>query len=798
MKKIDFNHGWTCRCISKEDIPHAVAIPHDAMIREPRTPDSPGAENIGWFACEDYEYRKTFTVPEEYRDMTVLIEFEGVYQHAEVFLNGKQAAYRPYGYTNFYVETEGLLRYGEENEIRVTARNKEQPNSRWYPGTGIYRPVWMYIGEKEHIPVNGVKIRTVSHEPAVIEADVHTSGPGAVHVEILYGDEVILSAEEMAVERTAHFRFTVPDAKLWSCETPHLYTCRVSYGNDVVTEDFGIRTLKWDAEHGLTINGQRVILRGACIHHDNGILGACAFPEAEERKVRIMKEAGYNALRSAHNPCSKAILSACDRLGMLMMDEYVDVWYIHKTKYDYAQTLMDWWKEDLKDMVDKDYNHPSVIMYSTGNEVAETSEKKGIEFTGAMTEYLHSLDPTRPVTCGINIFFNFLYSIGLGVYSDDKADKEVKSQAADPAKKKKAHVGSDFYNTLACLVGDYFMKTGATLPPCDWKTRDAFANMDIAGYNYGLFRYRHDLKKYPKRLILGSETFCKDAYSFWEIAKKKPRIIGDFVWAGMDYLGEIGEGAAEYKDYRLDSPGYSMTGDNGRVDLLGKPRAEAAYTRVAFEQADGPFIAVKPAYQDEKLQITGWKYTKAIESWSWRGSSGRQTDVEVYARGAEAEVLVNGKSMGRKKIKKARAVFKIPYQDGEITAVSYDRSGNRIGTQTLKTAGEETELRLIPECREVRVGGLAFVWIRYTDPEGIWKPTEKHIVKITVRNGELLGLGSASSYVEGGYCGTTVKTYYGEAMAVIRAGSEGTVEITANDGTLRQTAVLPVCGRAED
>lgn len=796
MKKIDFNHGWTCQCVSREDRPQAVTIPHDAMIRETRTPDSPGGENIGWFTCGDYKYLKTFTVPEEYRDTTVLIEFEGVYQHAEVFLNGRRAAYRPYGYTNFYVEADDFLHYGEVNEICVIARNNNQPNSRWYSGTGIYRPVWMHIGEEKHIPVNGVKIRTISHDPAVVEVEVRVSEEGPVNAEILDEDRVILSATKMTADKTACFQFTVSDAKLWSCETPYLYTCRISFGSDVVSEYFGIRTVKWDAEHGLTINGQRVILRGACIHHDNGILGACAFPEAEERKVRIMKEAGYNALRSAHNPCSKAILEACDRLGMLMVDEYVDVWYIHKTKYDYARTLMDWWKKDLKDMVNKDYNHPSVIMYSTGNEVAETSEKKGIEFTGNMTEYLHSLDPARPVTCGINIFFNFLYSIGFGVYSDDKAEKEV-NNTQNRSGKKKTHVGSDFYNTLACLVGDYFMKIGATLPPCDWKTRDAFANMDIAGYNYGLFRYRHDLKKYPKRLILGSETFCKDAYSFWEIAKKNPRIIGDFVWAGMDYLGEIGEGAAEYSDYRLDSPGNSMTGDNGRVDLLGKPRAEAAYTKVAFEQAEGPFIAVKPAYQDEKLQITGWKYTKAIESWSWRGSEGRLTEVEVYSRSRLVEIFVNGKSMGRKKVKKARAIFKIPYQDGEINAVSYDKNGKQTGTQTLKTAGEETQLCVIPEYSEVRAGSLAFVWIRYTDLCGIWKPTEKHTVKVTVKNGELLGLGSASSYVEGGYSGSIVKTYYGEAMAVVRAGNIGTVEVTADDGILRQTAVLTICGESD-
>ncbi len=229
----------------------------------------------------------------------------------------------------------------------------------------------------------------------------------------------------------------IPDAKLWDCDHPNLYTLRATFGEDVVEETFGIRLLEWSPENGLTINGKREILRGACVHHDNGVLGACTYPEAEARRVRILKENGYNAIRSSHYPCSKDLLDACDHQGMLVMDEYVDVWYIHKTKYDYVDYLQEWWQQDLKDMVEKDYNHPSVIMYSTGNEVAETAQKKGIELTGKMTDHLHKLDPYRPVTCGINIFFNFLSSMGMGVYSDDKAEKSAQSAKQEVEKKKR-------------------------------------------------------------------------------------------------------------------------------------------------------------------------------------------------------------------------------------------------------------------------------------------------------------------------------------------------------------------------
>lgn len=784
MQKIDFNKDWICRCLTRDEAAYPVTLPHDAMLSEPRTQESTGEGNIGWYIGGDYEYTKNFFVPEEYKDKKVLIEFEGIYHNGEVYINGKKAAYRPYGYTNFYVDTEGFFQYGKENEIKVIARNADQPNSRWYPGTGIYRPAYLYVGEEKHIPVNGVKIRTLSYDPARIEVVVKTSSPGEVSLEIEFeGNKVLAVKGESTKENgqieayQAIFQLDVPNAKLWDTEHPNLYTCKAIFGEDEVTETFGIRELIWNPQVGMTINGERVILRGACFHHDNGVLGACTYPEAEERKMRILKENGYNAVRSAHYPCSKALLDACDRVGMLMMDEYVDVWYIHKTKYDYAGQLADWWKQDLKDMVDKDYNHPSVIMYSTGNEVAETAQEKGIALTGDMTNYLHSLDSTRPVTCGINIFFNFLSSIGLGVYSDDKAEKTA---ASKPEKKKKP-VGSEFYNTLACLVGDYFMKCGATLYPCDLRTKDAYANMDIAGYNYGIFRYKHDLKKYPNRLILGSETFCKDAYSFWEIAKKNKRIIGDFVWAGWDYIGEVGDGAAEYSDYKFEDPATRMTGGNGRIDLNGKPRAEAAYTRVAFERETGPFIAVDPVYQKEKLRLTGWQLTKALESWAWDGCNGEPAKVEVYARAAQVELFINGKSAGKKKVKKCRANFNITYQNGEITAVSYDENGREINRYSLHTAGKETVLQVRPEEKTVKPEGLAFIQLQYTDSKGIWKPMEKHNIKVTVENGVLKGLGSPAPYVKGNYTDHTVSTYYGEAMAVVQADGNGPVKVTVAD-----------------
>lgn len=796
MKKIEFNHDWLCKCQTEEGEGTPVTLPHDAMITEDRSEKSLGIHNIGWFEAKDYVYTKKFNVAKEDADKKFFFEVEGAYHHAEVYVNGEKICYRPYGYSDFFCEATDVIKAGEENEIQIFTKNSDQPNSRWYSGTGLYRPVHMYIAEPEHILANGVRVSTLSINPAMVKVDVATTGSGSVQIQILDGDKVVAKATAEASEAgKASAEITVPDAKLWNTETPNLYQCHVVFGKDEEEVTFGIRTLKWDADNGVSINGEHVIIRGACIHHDNGVLGACAFPEAEERKIRLMKENGYNSVRSAHNPCSKALLDACDRLGVLVMDEYVDVWYIHKTKHDYADYMEKWWKTDLKELVEKDFNHPSVIMYSTGNEVAETAQKRGVQLTEQMTKYLHKLDETRPVSCGINIFFNFLSSIGFGIYSDDKAEKEAKEaeKNAQGGKKKKP-VGSEFYNTMAGIFGDTSMKVGATLYACDVKTRGAFARMDISGYNYGIFRYKGDLKKYPNRLILGSETFCKDAYSFWEKAKKNPRIVGDYVWAGMDYLGEAGIGAWEYEDYApagASEAGW-LTAGSGRVDILGNANGEALYTKVAFEQTDDIYLAVKPVYQTGKHSPSAWKMTEAEASWSYHGCDGYKASVEVYARAAEVELFLNGKSMGKKRLKNSCvAKFKINYEDGELRAVSYDENGKKLKETSLQTASETTVLQVAPEVKTTKPEGLVFIPLVYTDENRIWKPMEKHMLHVEVEHGTLKGLGNACPYNPDGYDKDYTKTYYGRAMAVVQADGTGPVVVRVKDETEEYTVEIP-------
>ena len=779
-----FHEGWTCKHLGDEGPGTPVAIPHDAMLAEPRTADALGGLNVSWFEGFDYLYRKTFTLDENALSRHLVLEFEGVYRLAEVLVNGQKAGFRPYGYTNFYVTLDGLVHAGE-NTVEVIAHNADQPNSRWYSGAGIYRPVKLWQGPDRYIELNGVKIRTLSIAPAAVEVSVKTRGEGPVSVEILDGETVLATAS--GPER--RFTLSLPEAELWSPEHPRLYTCRVHYGEDVAEESFGVRSLSWGKE-GLCLNGRRVILRGACVHHDNGLLGAACHPDALERRIRILQQNGYNALRSAHNPCSKTALEICDRLGMLVMDEYIDHWYIHKTLHDYVEYFDQWWRQDLTDMVDKDYNHPCVVLYSTGNEVAETAQPRGIALTKEMTEFLHGLDDSRPVTCGINIFFNFLNHIGFGQYSDEKAAKEAERNAKAKAEGKKAKeraTGSKFFNDLAGIMGADFMKIGATLHGSDVTTRDAFAAMDIAGYNYGEKRYRHDLKKYPDRLILGSETFCFDAYKFWELAKTQPRLIGDFVWSGIDYLGEVGVGSWEYKDYapHFDNGMGWITAGSGRIDLTGKPLGEALYTRVAFELEKGPFLAVRPLGHEGKHSPSAWKMTNAMPSWSWRGCEGQKAHVEVYARAAAVELFLNGRSLGKKSFGDNCLVsFRVPYENGTLEAVSYDEGGREIGRNKLVTAGEQTVLTAQAEEKTVKPGHLAFIRLRYADPQGETKPRERGILQVSVEGGKLLGLGSACPYYELSYQDSKCDTYYGEALAIVEAGEGPTLTLRASDGRL--------------
>ena len=333
MKKISFNSGWSCNG-------QAVTLPHDAQITEKRSAEASNGGH-GYFPGGVYTYEKVFMAPAEWEGKAIILEFEGVYKNAAVSLNGKQLTFRPYGYTNFFVELEDL-KTGAENTLTVVADNSKLPNSRWYSGAGIYRPVWVYVCEKNGLRPQSVKISTVSIDPAVIH----------IHADVPVKAEAAGAAGE-----GSDFDLTISGAQLWSDENPYLYTAKITAGaEDTMEIPFGIRQITW-SNKGLFINGRETLLRGGCVHHDSGILGAATYAESEERRVRILKENGFNAIRSSHNPASTAMLEACDRLGMYVMDETFDMWYNRKNPHDYGVDFNEWWERDTAAMVERDYNH---------------------------------------------------------------------------------------------------------------------------------------------------------------------------------------------------------------------------------------------------------------------------------------------------------------------------------------------------------------------------------------------------------------------------------------------------------
>ena len=772
MKKISFNQNWTCNGTP-------VTLPHDAQILEKRNPAvSDGGH--GYFPGGIYTYEKTFTAPAEWEGKKVLVEFEGVYKNSTVSLNGNVVGGHKYGYTTFTVELTGL-NYGAENTLTVVADNSKLPNSRWYTGSGIYRPVWLHVGETAHIEYQGVRITTLSIDPAVIR--VETKATEDVSVEILDGDTVI------AAGSGADCEITVPGAKLWSDETPNLYTARVTCGGDVVEEKFGIRKIEW-SNKGLFINGKETLLRGGCVHHDSGILGAATYDESEWRRVRVLKEAGFNAIRAAHNPCSRAMLEACDHYGMYMMDETFDMWYNRKTKNDYGLDFEENWADDTAAMVNRDYNHPSVILYSIGNEVAEPCEAKGIEYGKKQIDLIHSLDATRPVTCGLNLMIIGRAAKGQGIYQDvDKNQEEIKK--ANKSSDANPQNASLMFNIMVSFVGTG-MNKGGNSPKVDALATPMIDALDIAGYNYGSGRYPLEEKQHPERIVFGSETFPQDIYKNWEMVKKYPYVLGDFMWTSWDYLGEAGIGAWSYTGgMPFNRPYPWVLAGAGVIDICGVPDGSCRYASTVWGLEKAPRIAVKPVnHPGVRVSRSVWRGTNAIESWAWSGCEGNKAEVEVYSDAHAVELLVNGKSLGKKKIKECKAIFKTRYASGKIEAVAYDAGGRELLRSELNSATGKLSICAQPEKASAAIGEIVYVPVTLQGENGVVEANADKKLTVTVEDGELLGFGSANPCTEEQYHTGTFTTYYGRALAIVRV--LGNTTITVTDGKETAKAEIAV------
>lgn len=772
MKKINFNENWI---FYREDSTtgQQIMLPHDAMLYEGRKEGNPSTGACACFSGGKYRYEKRFTAPEEWEGKTAQVYFEGAYQNNEVFLNGKKIGECAYGYSSFLVTLDNLI-YGKENILEVRVDNSKVPNSRWYTGSGIYRPVWLLLGGETHIRHHGVKITTLSVSPAVIRVDVDCTG-GTPEIEIMREDTICARAEGKNVQ------IEIPDARLWSDETPELYKCHVVLKEDGKTVDkveeaFGIRMITY-SNKGLFINGKETLLRGACVHSDNGILGAVSCKEAEWRRVKKLKEAGYNAIRSSHNPCADEMAAACDHYGVYLIDELWDQWYFHKNKYDYADRFMDNYQYDIEAMVSKDYNHPSVIMYSIGNEVAEPADDKGRRMTRTLVDFLHRQDPGRAVTGGFNMMIMGRAAQGKGIYNSEEGGRTEDDSSQTPN-------SSMMFNIITSMVGTG-MNKAANSKKVDAVASPAMDMLDIAGYNYARGRYPKEGKCHPDRLIYGSETFPCDIVKNWKMVEKYPYLIGDFMWTGWDYLGEAGSGAWGYTD---DARGFEksypwLLADMGTMDILGNPNGELFLAQAVWHKGKGPKLAVQPVNHPGVTPAkSSWRGTNAIPSWSWSGCSGNKAVVEVYHDSARAELYCNGKKVGAKKIKNCKASFKMKYVPGTLEAVTYDAAGKETGRTRLVSASGQAKIRISSEKEELVPEEITFVEISIVGENGIVESNADRELSVKAEGGELLGFGSANPRTEESFISGKYHTYYGKAIAAVRAGNSDEMKITVSAG----------------
>ncbi len=759
---LNFNDNWDF--IKDGHKPVRVELPHDAMLCERRSAKSAGGVNSGYFEGGRYIYEKMFTLDKDLPRGYAALHFEGVYQNCTVFCNGIEVGAHRYGYTAFDVDITNALRDGE-NLIRVDVDNFLSPNCRWYSGSGIYRPVSLILKEKNEI--SSVHISTVSVSPPTISVEVDAENDA--RVEIFDGDSLIWRGESGEA--------VLYGAELWSESSPKLYTCRVSTEHDSENVRFGIRELKWSVEQGLTVNGERVLLRGGCLHHDHGVLGACEFRPAEERRLRILKENGFNALRISHNPASQITLDLCDELGLYVMNEAFDGWYTPKTYHDYSRIFESDWRDDLRAMVESSRNHPSVIMYSIGNEVSETATARGGEVCREMVEFTHSIDPSRPVTAGINVLINVYAQMGIGIYRDSGNYEPIPLEEIKGYKDKKT--GSAFFNAVTSKLGKlmFFMASGKK---GDRACRGA-SSLDVLGLNYASSQYDYQAKNHPLRMMVGSETMVADVPYNWERVKRYPALFGDFVWSAWDYLGEACIGDWTYHSYR----GLPLLAGQGMIDITGKPLAAMAYLQIAWGLRDDPYICVRPInHADETPSKGSWQFTNAIDSWSWDGFEGKTATVEVYANAHSATLYLNDKKIGNKRLKNNKALFFVPYERGCLYTEVFDKDGKLLGKAELRSGGKETVITAVPEKKTIRSGGgdLCYIPIEFTDKNGILKPFIEEEIKLTVEGAvTLAGLGSALCKTNERFTSDRYTAYRGRCLAVIRSKREcGTARITVS------------------
>jgi beta-galactosidase len=755
-RAIDLPHDW-----SAEDLPNQ----EPGKTVGPFSKESPGTTSTGYTVGGTGWYRKTFVIPAESKGTTALLNFDGVYMDCEIWINGKNAGSHPYGYTAFNLDITKLLNApGKPNTIAVRVKN-EGKNSRWYSGSGIYRHVWLILTQPVHISPWGVYITTpnVSSEKATVKisTNIENSGTTASDVKLItrildQKGKIVATNESQSRSLTTRSidinqSINISQPLLWSTESPSLYTAEVeliSAGKtlDKVQTPFGIRTLSFDAKTGFLLNGKPLELKGGCLHHDNGFLGSATIDRAEERRVELMKAYGFNAIRTSHNPPSKQFLDACDRLGILVIDEAFDMWERPKNAMDYHRFFKEWWQRDIQSMVMRDRNHPSVIMWSIGNEINERADTSGLIITKQLSDEVRRLDPTRPITAAICSFWD--------------------------------HKGRPW---------------SATAP--------AFALLDIGGYNYQFTEYEADHARFPERIMAGTESVPKDAFDNWQQVEKNSWVIGDFVWTAMDYMGETGIGHSRLSDDPDSSfakPWPWFNAYCGDIDLIGFKKPQMYYRDVIWRNSklEMAIHAPIPAGKFEKISYWGWP--DGWKNWNWAGNEGKPMEVRVFTRCPAVRLELNGKIIGEKAVSdstKLIATFQVPYQPGVLKAIGLE-NGIEVTSQTITTTGKPARIKLTPDRSVIRASrnDLSYVKVEITDEFGNTIPDAAKQIKFTISGeGELAGTGSACPSCMASFKKPEVTTFRGVALAILRpvAGNKpGTIVLKAEAEGLAAAEVL--------
>lgn len=811
-----------------------VQLPHDYMIEEDVKADAVPGPSGGYYSAGVANYTRTAEIPAEWESGQVGLAFDGAMMNATVFVNGCKAALQHYGYAPFYVDITEYVQFGRENRITVHVNPSMHPNSRWYSGAGLFRAVSLVHKPLLAVKENGIYGWTERIEYGAdgnpvraflkvrVETENKTSLPRTARVTVRLaregrGGEAVSRSAKILVPagetETAYLAMTVEKPDLWSAETPALYTLEaevkeagifrtheaaVENGTvDTDTVRFGIRTVTADAVNGLLVNGKPVKLAGGCLHHDNGMLGAVSLYDAEERKLRKLKEIGFNAVRTTHNPPSSVFLEACDRLGLYVFDEAFDAWGTEKQPGDYNMFFETDWEKDMTAFIRRDRNCPSVILWSTGNEIPERGGlNHGYTLAAKLAKKVRELDPTRPVSNALCSMWS-----GLDCFLEEENMRKLREAEGIDAGQN-ADAGKE--------DGSWEFHT------------EAFTNgLDVVGYNYMEEKYAYDHERYPDRVILGSENFGKDIGQHWPVILANPWIIGDFTWTAYDYLGEAGIGKSVFYgpgDPRLQDSPYSMMlqtscfpwrlANDADVDINGNLRPQGAYRSVVLGSGKTFLYSYDPEVTHKIERLSPWGFTDVRESWTWPGQEGRRVKVLVFSRAEEVTLEVNGKPVGTKKQGEAEQeglplsfLFETDYEPGILTAVGRT-GGKEVSRDTLVTAGPAKQIRLACERTSMPADGLslAYVGAVLTDEHGTVVPNADIPLKASISGtgAALAAFGSGNPITEENYTRGSFTTYRGKACAILRAGrTPGQVTLAVEGGGMKAEYTLDVTAAEE-